>query len=99
MTRLGINYDTGFLPGGESSRPSFEPDDVRAEITMIAEELGCKAIRISGADPARIALAARAAVDAGLAVWFAPFPCELTTDEMLPLVAECADRAEELRVA
>jgi len=27
----------------------------------------------------------------------APFPCELTTDELAPLLADCADRAEHLR--
>jgi hypothetical protein len=30
-------------------------------------------------------------------VWFAPFPCELTTDQLTPLFADCADRAEHLR--
>ena len=30
-------------------------------------------------------------------MWFAPFPCELTTDELGPLFADCADRAEHLR--
>jgi len=32
-------------------------------------------------------------------VWFAPFPCELATDELAPLLADCADRAEHLRRA
>src|SRR5207245_4024228 len=37
------------------------------------------------------------AAAAGLEVWFAPFPCELTTAELLPYFADCATRAESLR--
>jgi hypothetical protein len=97
MRGKGINYDTGFRPGGISSRTAFDPDVVRREIRIIAEDLHCTAIRISGADPERLTIAAEHAAAAGLEVWFAPFPCELTADEMRPLFAECADRAEAIR--
>jgi hypothetical protein len=30
-------------------------------------------------------------------VWFAPFPPELTTAELIELFRDCADRAEYLR--
>lgn len=97
MRGKGINYDTGFRPGGHQSRPDFDPDTVRREMLVIAEELHCTAVRISGADPERLSVAARHAAAAGLEVWFAPFPCELGPEELLALFADCADRAEEVR--
>jgi hypothetical protein len=33
----GINYDTGFSPGGESSREHFDADVVRSEMRVIAK--------------------------------------------------------------
>jgi hypothetical protein len=98
MRAKGINYDTGFRPGGRLSRAGFEPDDVRRELRMIADELHCTAVRISGADPERISVAGAIAAELGLEVWFAPFPCDLTADEMLPLFLDCAARAETLRL-
>ncbi|MDP9841759.1 hypothetical protein [Streptosporangium lutulentum] len=99
MRARGINYDTAFHPGGNSSREAFDPEVVRREMRVIADELHCTAVRVSGGDPARLGVAAEHAAAAGLEVWFAPFPCELTTEEMLPYFAECAERAEALRRA
>ncbi|WP_182906208.1 hypothetical protein [Microbispora sp. H13382] len=97
MRGRGINYDTGFLPGGHISRETFDSETVRAEMRVIAEELHCTAVRVTGGHPERLDVAARHAADAGLEVWFAPFPCEMTTRELAPFFAECAGRAEELR--
>src|SRR5215831_15144514 len=97
MRGKGINYDTGFSPWGQSSREHFDADVVRSEMRVIARELHCTAVRISGAEPARLSTAAELAAAEGLEVWFAPFPCELTTDQLAPLFADCADRAEHLR--
>jgi len=44
-----------------------------------------------------VELAAKYAADLGLEVWFSPYPLELSTDEMLSLVADCAERGERLR--
>ena len=99
MRGKGINYDTGFYPGGENSRPDFDAGIVRGEMRVIARELRCTAVRISGGDPARLSTAGELAAAEGLEVWFAPFPCELATDELAPLLADCADRAEHLRRA
>jgi hypothetical protein len=93
MHGQGINYDTGFYPGGENSREHFNVGVVRREIRVIARELGCTAVRISGGDPARLSTASELAAAKGLEVWFAPFPCGLTTDQLAPLFADCADRA------
>jgi hypothetical protein len=90
---LGINYDTGFFPGGKSSRPLFDPAAVRRDMGVIAQDLHCSAVRVSGGDPVRLSVAAAAAKAEGLEVWFAPFPCELGEQELRPLLAECADGA------
>ncbi|GAA4621406.1 hypothetical protein GCM10023196_009450 [Actinoallomurus vinaceus] len=97
MRAKGINYDTGFFPGGENSRTVFEPDVVRREMQIIADDLHCTAVRISGGDPERLTVAAEHAAAAGLEVWFAPFPCELTPGQMLELFTDCAERAEDIR--
>jgi hypothetical protein len=96
MRGKGINYDTGFMPGNRS-RPCFDPAVVAAEIRVIARELGCTAIRISGADPERIDTAAQAAAAEGLEVWFSPFPVEVPPGDLIGLLRDCADRAERLR--
>lgn len=97
MRARGINYDTGFFPGGRDSRPGFDRADVRRDMRAIAADLHCTAVRISGGDPDRLGAAAEEAAAAGLEVWFAPFPCELPPDEMAALFAECAGRAEAVR--
>jgi hypothetical protein len=97
MRGKGINYDTGFFPGGKSSRESFEDGVVRRELQIIADDLHCTAVRVSGGDPARLTVAGEHAAAAGLQVWFAPFPCDLTATQLLPYFADCAERAEDLR--
>jgi hypothetical protein len=96
MRGKGINYDTGFMPGNHS-RPDFDPAVVAAEIRVIARELGCTAVRITGADAERIGVAARAAAVEGLEVWFSPFPVEVLAADLIGLFRDCADRAEQLR--
>ena len=93
----GINYDTGSWPSGENSRVSFEPRAVRREMQIIADDLHCNAVRITGGDPVRLSIAGEHAAAVGLEVWFSPFPCEMTAAQMLPYFAECAERAEKLR--
>jgi hypothetical protein len=97
MRVRGINYDTGFVPGGRSSRERFDHEVVRREMRVIAEDLHCTAVRVSGSDAERLAVACRYAAEAGLEVWFAPFPSDLTPEEMLPLFEVCAEHAEGLR--
>ncbi|MET9290833.1 hypothetical protein [Streptomyces sp. NPDC003077] len=97
MRARGINYDTGFLPEAEISRTVFDPEVVRREMAVIAGELHCDAVRVSGGRPGRLATAARCAAEAGLEVWFAPFPVDLSPEELLPFFADCAQRAEAIR--
>jgi hypothetical protein len=96
MRGKGINYDTGFMPGNHS-RPDFDPAVVEAELRVIARDLGCTAVRITGGDPERIGVAAQAAAAEGLEVWFSPFPVEVAAGDLIGLLRDCASRAERLR--
>jgi hypothetical protein len=97
MRGKGITYDTGFIHQGVSTHDPFNPDVVKREMRVIRDDLHCTAVRITGGDPDRLEIAATHAAAAGLEVWFCPFTCDLTTDELLDLLADCADRAERLR--
>ena len=97
MRAKGITYDTGFVRNGAISRERFDPHVVQRELGIIRDDLHCNAVRITGGDPARLELAATYAADLGLEVWFSPYPLELTTDAMLTLFTDCAERAERVR--
>jgi hypothetical protein len=98
MRGKGINYDTGFINNaGVSTHEPFDPEIVRREMRIIREDLHCNAVRITGGDVDRLEIAAIHAAAAGLEVWFCPFTCDLTTDELLDFLADCAERAERLR--
>ncbi|WP_236795713.1 hypothetical protein [Amycolatopsis sp. GM8] len=97
MRAKGITYDTGFINLGTNTRDRFDPEVVEHEMRVIRDELRCTAVRVTGGDPDRLELAAKHAARLGLEVWFSPFTCDLTQDEMLDLLADCADRAERLR--
>jgi hypothetical protein len=97
MRGNGITYDTGFIHQGVSTHDPFNPGVVKREMRVIRDDLHCTAVRLTGGDPDRLEIAATHAAAAGLEVWFCPFTCDLTTDELLDLLADCADRAERLR--
>jgi len=97
MRAKGITYDTGFVRDGAISREAFDADVVKRELEIIRDDLHCTAVRITGGDPGRLELAANYAAELGLEVWFSPYPLELSSDEMLWLFADCAERAERLR--
>lgn len=98
MRANGITYDTGFINNGVCTHEPFDPEVVRREMRVIREDLHCDAVRVTGGDPERLDIAATHAADAGLEVWFCPFTCDLTTGELLDLLADCAARAERLRL-
>lgn len=97
MRGKGINYDTGLLSAGTSTHEPFDPALVRREMRIIRDDLHCTAVRITGGIPDRLETAATYAADAGLEVWFCPFTNGLTQDELLDLLADCAERAERIR--
>ncbi|GAA4562622.1 hypothetical protein [Planotetraspora kaengkrachanensis] len=98
MRAKGISYDTGFVYNGAIGHEGFDPEVVRRELRVIRDDLHCNAVRVMGGDPDRLEFAAGYAADLGLEVWFSPYPLELTTDEMLSLFADCAERAERIRL-
>lgn len=97
MRAKGIAYDTGFIRNGEISRDRFDPGMVRQELAIIRDDLHCTAVQLIGGIPGRLEQAASYAAELGLEVWFSPYPLELTAAEILPLLRDCAERAERLR--
>jgi len=97
MRGKGITYDTGFLSAGTSTREPFDPAVVGREIRIIRDDLHCNAVRVTGGYPERLEIAAMHAADVGLEVWFSPFTNGLTREELLELLADCAERLERLR--
>ncbi|MET7334510.1 hypothetical protein [Nonomuraea sp. NPDC005650] len=63
----------------------------------ISDELHCSVVRVSGGNPARLAVAAEEAAAVGLEVWLAPFPVDLPAEETMACLVECAEQAEALR--
>ncbi|MFI7535246.1 hypothetical protein [Streptosporangium sp. NPDC049376] len=98
MRAKGISYDTGFVVNGTIGHRRFAAENVRRDMRAIRDDLNCTAVRVMGGNPERIELAAECAADLGLEVWFSPYPLELTAGEMLSLFADCAERAERLRL-
>lgn len=98
MRMRGVTYDTGFLSEGTNTHPDFDPARVYREMEIIRRDLHCTAVRVTGGDPDRLEIAAQAAAATGLEVWFSPFINELDQEELLALLADCADRAERIRV-
>lgn len=99
MRAKGITYDTGFVRNGVTSRQRSDADTVRRELEIIRDDLHCNAVQITGGDADRMEVAARIAAELGLEVWFTPYPLELTTDEIMNLLIDCAVRAERIRAS
>ncbi|MEU9636761.1 hypothetical protein ACGFZZ_22525 [Streptomyces tendae] len=92
-----MTYDTGLVAHGRLSREDFDPAVVRRELAIIRDDLHCNAVQIIGGDPDRLAVAADAAAELGLEIWFSPYPLELRPEQILALLSDCAARAERLR--
>jgi hypothetical protein len=92
----GITYDTGFFHAGVSTRETFDPEVVKREMRVIHDDLDCNSVRITGGNADQLEIAALHAANAGLEVWFSPFTCDLTTDELLDFLDDCAERVERL---
>ncbi|MGW5224291.1 hypothetical protein ACWEP5_04915 [Nocardia niigatensis] len=97
MRAIGVCYDTGFVNLGSSTHEPFELARVREDMRVIREDLHCDAVRITGGYPERLKRAATEAAAAGLEVWLCPFLNDVTEDEVLAVVADCAGHAERLR--
>jgi hypothetical protein len=93
MRAKGVCYDVGSVMGF-NWRPRFRPESVRREIQIIKDDLRCNAVRITGQDIGRLSVAAEAALDQGLEVWFSPTLWDRTPEDTLRYVAEAAEAAE-----
>ncbi|MGH3321873.1 MAG: hypothetical protein ACRDN9_17205 [Streptosporangiaceae bacterium] len=96
---VGHHYDVGQGQGPASTRPHFDRAGVEADMVMIAGQLHANAVRVTGTDLSRVAIAAGLALEAGLTVWFSPHPGDLAGDDIVSYLAEAARMAEELRSA
>ena len=97
MRAFGVTYDTGFTSAGTTNHEPFLPDIVQREMRVIREDLHCGAVRITGGLADRLETAARAAVEAGLEVWYSPFTNGLSQAELFAFLLDAAERAERLR--
>src|SRR5262245_56535141 len=93
-----MNYDTGAeMLKGRMSRPHFDARTAREELAVIAGELRCDAVRISGQDPQRLTVATRIAHELGMAVYFSPLRADLREAHALAYLEGMASLAEEQR--
>lgn len=97
MRIKGIVYDTGFINAGVTTKENFDINLVKREMHIIKNDLHCNAVRITGGDAVRLETAATLAASEGLEVWYCPFTCELTIDELSSFLIDAAARAEQIR--
>ena len=97
MRIKGIVYDTGFINNGTTTKEKFDLNVIKREIHLIKNDLHCNAVRITGGDADRLESVAALAASEGLEVWYCPFTCGLTTDELNSFLVTAADRAEGIR--
>ncbi len=96
MQLKGVCYDAGRRMMGQDWRPDFDPPTVRREIEIIHRDLHCNAIRIQGADLARLETASRFALAEGLEVWFSPELWDRSPEETQEYLARGAEIAQSL---
>lgn len=100
LRTYGVTYDTGFYGAGLNVGSTHEPFDlkrVERDMRALKTELRASAVRITGGNPARIDQAARLAHRFGLAVWYAPFTCDLSQEQTIATIVASARDAERLR--
>ena len=97
MRIKGVTYDTGFINAGNTTKEIFDPNIIEREMQIIKNDLHCNAVRITGGDLDRLEVTAQLAAAAGLEVWYCPFTCDLTQDELLEFLTDSAARAEKIR--
>ena len=96
MRIKGVNYDAGAFMG-MNWRPHFDLPTVRREFEIIRNDLHANAVRIGARDLGRVTVAARAALDQGLEVWFSPLLWDRSPQETLAYLTKGAAAAEPLR--
>jgi hypothetical protein len=97
MRIKGIVYDTGFLNAGVTTKERFDTNVIKREMNIIKNDLHCNAVRITGGDADRLETAAALAASEGLEVWYCPFTCGLTINELTSFLIDAADKADRIR--
>ncbi len=99
MKYRGVVYDVGlqFNPGSYSVEP-FNPELVKHDMLVIANELHANAVRIEGEDILRLISATEAAHSAGLKIFFNPWKMGANAEETILYMTEAAIAAEKLRM-
>ncbi|MFJ4183631.1 hypothetical protein [Kitasatospora sp. NPDC089509] len=100
MKIKGVTYDIGTpTVDGSVTRPDLAAATIERELTAIAEELHCTAVRITGDDLPGLRLAARTAIGLGLAVWLSPMAPNADEATTLATITAAAEVAGELHRA
>jgi hypothetical protein len=98
MRLRGIHYDVGIdTVDGRLTREHVAGDQAARELDMIARELHANAVRITGRDVERLAMAGQLAAERGFEVWLSPLLANGSPGETLALLGETAGVAERLR--
>jgi len=100
MKYRGVVYDLGlrFTAGQPYSVEPFNPNLVKHDLNVIAEDLHANTVRIEGEELSRLALAAREAHAAGLKVFFNPWKMNVHVSELVEYFSSAAEVAETLRL-
>lgn len=94
----GVVYDVGLMYGGISlSVAEFRPEQVEYDMDVIADILGCNAVRIEGESLDRLAVASRKAAAKGLRVFFNPWKMQADSAQTVAYMEQAAAVAEGLR--
>lgn len=94
----GVVYDVGLMYGGTSlSVADFRPEQVEYDMDVIADILGCNAVRIEGESLDRLAVASRKAAAKGLRVFFNPWKMAADSAQTVAYMEQAAAVAEGLR--
>lgn len=92
-----MNYDTGLVVDGNATRTVFDVQQVKREMQILANDLCADTLRITGDKIEHLVIAATAALEQGLDVWFSPFTYNLSDEQLLGLSESAANEAEALR--
>jgi hypothetical protein len=96
MRLKGVCYDVG-AEMGFNWRPHFDEANIRRELEIIKNDLHCTAVKITARSLKRLSLAAQAADDLGLEVWYCPVLWDKSPKETLEYLKRGAAEAERIR--
>jgi hypothetical protein len=96
MRLKGVCYDVGAVMAF-NWRPHFDEANVRRELEIIKNDLHCNAVRITARDLQRLSVAARAADELGLEVWYSPVLWDKPPEATLDYLERAAGAAETIR--